>query len=221
MAQSEKIFRDLLCERRSLPVETNDPSGAKAIDELKKQVRELKHEVESEKVKLRQANRDHERDLRRIREEAQRKLEVTVESTCVRKDLERLAEIKKLEEKLEKQRIQEVQALDKERAEELIKHQRKWQREKEEAIRLALEMERRKFSEETQNMYGRDEVHAREHKLAREVFILEERNNELEEQLHHLRTENKGQIELLRRMRHQYDNELEGVIKQHQSEAAR
>ena len=221
MAQSEKIFRDMLCERRSLPVETNDPSSAKTIDDLKRLVKELRNEVEAEKLKVRQTNRDHEREIKRIREEAQRKLEVTVESTCVHKDLERLAEIKKLEEKLEKQRIQEVQALDKERAEELIKHQRKWQREKDEAVRAALEAEKRKFGEEAQHMYQQEEVHARESKLAREVFILEEQTEKLEEQVQNLRSENKTKIELLRRMRHQYDNELEGVIKQHQSEAAR
>ena len=62
MAQTEKIFRDILCEGRALPAETTDPAGARTIDELRKQVSKLKWELEAEKQKIRQLYRDHEID---------------------------------------------------------------------------------------------------------------------------------------------------------------
>ena len=44
---TEKVFRDLLCEGRSLPAETSDPAGARTIDELRKQVKDLKAELDT------------------------------------------------------------------------------------------------------------------------------------------------------------------------------
>ena len=221
MAQTEKVFRDILCEGRALPAETSDPAGARAIDELRKQVKEHRAELEAERVKSRQLVRDHEREIRTLREESERKLDTTVDSLTVRKDLERAAEIKKVEERLEKQKESELRMSAKDHADEIRMLQRKFQHEKEESVRLAVEEERRHYSEEFLHVFPEDEVIARESRLTKELFVLGEQNQQLEEQVKSLTKENRAQIELLRRMKHEYSMEVESVVKQNKIEASR
>ena len=221
MATTEKVFRDLLCEGRSLPAETSDPAGARTIDELRKQVKDLRAELEGTVVKSRQLVRDHERDLRAVREESERKLETTVESLTLRKDQERVAEIKKVEERLEKQKESELRMAAKDHGDEVRRLQRKWQHEKEEGIRLAVEEERRHYHEEFLHVLPEDEVMARENRLTKELFALGEQNERLEDQVKNLTRENRAQIELLRRMKHEYSMEVESVVKQNKLEASR
>ena len=221
MATTEKVFRDLLCEGRSLPAETSDPAGARTIDELRKQVKDLKAELEADRVKTRELVRDHEKELRTLREESERKLETTVESVTVRKDQERTAEMKRVEERLEKQRESELRMSAKDHADEIRRLQRKWQHEKEEGIRLAVEEERRHYSEEFLHVLPEEEVVAREARLTKELFVLGEQNERLEEQVRHLTRENRNQIDLLRRMKHEYSLEVESVVKQNKIEASR
>ena len=221
MAQTEKVFRDILCEGRALPAETSDPAGARVIDELRKQVKELKAELEGERVKSRQLVRDHEREIRTLHEESERKLDTTVESLTLRKDQERAAEVKKVEERLEKQKDNELRILAKDHADEIRMLQRKLQHEKEESVRSAVEEERRHYSEEFLHVFPEDEVMAREARLTKELFVLGEQNQRLEEQVKNLTKQNRTQIELLRRRKHEYSMEVENVVKQNKIEASR
>lgn len=218
---TEKVFRELLCEGRSLPAETTDPAGARTIDELRKQVKDLKAELEGERVKLRELVRDHEKELRTLRDESERKLETTTDSLTVRKDQERATEVKKAEERLEKQKESELRLLAKDHSEEIKRLQRKLQHEKEEGIRLAVEEERRCYNQEFLHVVPEEEVMAREARLTKELFVLGEQNERLEEQVKNLTRENRAQIELLRRMKHEYSVEVESVVKQNKIEASR
>ncbi len=221
MAQSEKLFRDMLCESRSYSVETMDPTGARTIDELRRQVKELKAQYEGEKVKLRQAQRDHEKKLQQLRDEEAMRLDTALEACSVRKEQEKLNELRKLEERLGKQRDQDLRMLRKEKMEELNKSLRKWQLEKNEAVRLAAEVERRRSSMEFQAQYSEEEAQSREAKLTREVFILGEQNEALEDQVRNLSKQNRVQIDQMRRLKMEADMKVEGVIKQHKLEASR
>lgn len=221
MAQTEKAFRDILCEGRALPSETSDPAGARVIDELRKLVKELRAELEGERGKSRQLIRDHEKEIRSLRDEGARKLDTSLESLSVRKDQERAAEIKKVEERLEKQKENELRILAKDHTDEMRMIQRKFQHEKEEGVRLAVEEERRHYSEEFLHVFPEDEVIAREARLTKELFVLGEQNQRLEDQVKCLTKENRAQIELLRRMKQEYSMEVESVVKQNKLEASR
>lgn len=72
------------------------------------------------------------------------------------------------------------------------------------------------FHPQMQQMLPEDESAAREARLAKEVFLLAEQNERLEDQVRSLSRENRNQIELLRRMKHEHDAEVGSVIKQHQ-----
>ena len=221
MAQSEKVFRETLCESRSYGVETIDPTGARTIDELRRQTKELRAQLEGEKVKFRQTQREHERRLQQIRDEEAMRLDAALEACSVRKEQEKLNELKKLEDRLYRQRDQDLRMLRKEKMEELNRSLRKWQLQKNEAVRLAAEVERRKSSEEFQAQYSEEEAQSREAKLTREVFILGEQNEALEEQVRNLTKLNRSQIDQMRRLKMESDMKVENVIKQHKVEASR
>ena len=154
MAQSEKIFRGLLCEGRAQSVDTTDPTGALKIDELKKHVARLKAELEAERVKAKEAQRDYEKDLKRVREEGELKLATSRDAVSSRKDLERVVEVRKVEEKLVKQSEQDLRQLQRDREEELRRVQHRLERERDDAVRQAVEEERRKAFDQVPGCHG-------------------------------------------------------------------
>lgn len=218
---SERIFRDTLCESRSYAIETTDPTSARTIDELRRLVKDLRATVDADKVKHRLLVRDHEKQLQHIREEEARRLDASLEACVVRKEQEKVNELKKLEERLNKQKEHELRQLAKEKADELNKGYRKWLMEKNEAIRVAVDTERRQSMEDLQSSFAEEEAHAREDKLTREVFMLGEQNSTLEQQIKNLSRLNRAQIDQMRRMKQECDAKIEGVVRQHKTEASR
>ncbi len=218
---SERIFRDTLCESRSYAVETTDPTGARTIDEQRRLVKDLRATIDGEKVKHRQLVRDHEKQLHTIREEEARRLDTSLEACTVRKEMEKANELKKFEERLKKQNEQELRQQAKEKADEFNKNYRKWQAEKTEAIRVAVETERRQSLEEFQASFSEDEALAREAKLTREIFMLGEQNSSLEQQVRNLSRLNRAQIDQMRRIKQESDIKIEGILRKHKTEASR
>lgn len=202
-------------------METTDPTGARTIDELRRLVKDLRATLDAEKVKYRQLVREHDKQLQHLREEEARRLDTSLEACAVRKDQERATETKKLEERFKKQREQELRQLAKEKADELNKCYRKWQAEKAEAVRVAMENERRQSLEDFQASFAEDEAHAREDKLTREVFTLGEQNGALEQQVRNLSRLNRAQIDQMRRIKQECDARVDSIIRQHRTEASR
>lgn len=202
-------------------METTDPTGAKTIDELKKQLAKLKGELEFERQNSRQQQRDHEKELRRVREEHEKRLDATLEAVGVRKEKEKVAEVKRTEERLLRLKDQELKLLAKDKNEEMRQLQQKLERQKEESVRFSVELEKRKYTEEMQQMIPEVECATREAKLAREVFMLGEQNEHLEEQVRNLLRENRTQIDLMRRMKHEHEAEIGSLLKKNQMEASR
>lgn len=221
MAQSEKVFKDLLCEGRAQSAETSDPVAAQVIHELRKQVSKLKGELEGERQKVKQQEWDHEKELKRIREEVEKKMDVTVEALTLRKDQEKQAELKKLDERLHRELDQQLKQRERDKLEELRRIQRRLERERNDSIRHAVEDERRIALEEMQRMLPEDECAMREAKLAKEVFLLGEQNEQLQENVRNLMNENRSQIDLIRRMKHEHEAEIASLIKKNQSDASR
>lgn len=218
---SERLFRETLCESRSYAVETTDPTGARTIDELRRSVKELRATSEGEKIKNRQLVRDHEKQLQHLREEEARRLDTSLEACAIRKDQEKANELKKLEERFKKQKDQELRQLEKEKVDELNRSSRKWSMEKNEAVRAAVEVERRQSLEDANASFAEEEAQAREDKLTREVFMLGEQNNVLEEQVKNLSRLNRAQIDQMRRIKQECDLKIENFLRQHKVEASR
>ena len=218
---AEKAFRDTLCESRSYNVETTDPTGARTIDELRRSVKELRATLEAERIKNRKLVREHEKQLQHIREEDARRLDAALEACGMRKEQEKSNELKKLEDKLKKQEDLAIRQLAKKKEDELNKSFRKWNHDKQEAIRVAVETERRLSMEDLQASFAEEEALARESKLTREVFILGEQNSTLEEQVRNLSRLNRAQIDQMRRIKQECDAKIENFLRQHKMEASR
>lgn len=182
-AQSGKLFQDILCESRAHPVETTDPVAAKTIDDLKKQVSRQRTEIETERAKLRELQRSHERELVSIHDQSEKKLNRSLEALSHRKDDEKVAEISQVKERLLKQNQQELRTLRGDLEDEMKRLERRLTREREESMRKILNLERKKTEEELSHYLPEDTVMTREEHLKAEIFRLGEEVERLEFQV--------------------------------------
>lgn len=221
MAQAEKVFRDLLCDGRSQASDAADPTEARVIDELRKQVVRLKTDLEAEKQKTRALQSTHVEELKKINEDHERRLESALESAVRKKDLEKQFELKKMEDALAKQKDQELKALAKDKEDELKKLQRKMSKDCEDQVRQAVDAERKFAKEHIEALASGGLLSERETNLTREVFILGEQTFQLESQAQTLRQENKALAEQIRRLKTDHEVEIQDLLRQTKAEAQR
>ena len=221
MAQTEKVFKDLLCDGRSLVGDAADPTDARIIDELRKQVTKLKTDLEVEKQKTRTLQSANAGEVKKLREDHERRLESSVEAAIRKKDLEKQLELKKMEDALAKQKDQELKALVRDKDEELKKLQRKMSKDCEDQLRQAVEAERKLAREHIEGLLSGGPISERESNLTREVFILGEQTFQLESQAQTLRQENKALAEQIRRLKADHEVEIQDLLRQTKAEAQR
>ena len=199
-----------------------DPVSARMISELQKQLAKVRGNLQLEKQRCRHMAGDHLAEMKRLREESERRLDHSLRALELRKDQERMAEVKRVEDNLLRQKEQEIKLLLKQKSEDEKELRRKLQRQNEESLRYALQQERKLILEELQaKMPDEEAIAARESKLAKEVFSLGEENMKLEEQVQNLMHENRSQIEIMRRMKREQESEVNSLLRQNKSEAAR
>jgi hypothetical protein len=221
MDVSTRLFQQSLCESRSI-FENLDPSTARHVAELQKQVTKLKNELEGEKRRSRAMVRSHLEELKKLREEQERRLDSSLDAMSQRKNNEKAQELKRLEEHLLKEKEVEMKTLTREKADEFRNFERQLQKQFEEKLRYSLENERRvAYNEAQAQLPDEEEVVAREKKLAKEVFSLGDENLRLEDQVRNLLQENKSQIELIRRMKKEHEVEIDSILRKNKTEAAR
>ena len=221
MAQTEKVFKDLLCDGRSLVGDAADPTDARIIDELRKQVTKLKTDLEVEKQKTRTLQSANAGEVKKLREDHERRLESSVEAAIRKKDLEKQLELKKMEDALAKQKDQELKALVRDKDEELKKLQRKMSKDCEDQLRQAVDAERKLAREHIEGLLSGGPISERESNLTREVFILGEQTFQLESQAQTLRQENKALAEQIRRLKADHEVEIQDLLRQTKAEAQR
>lgn len=182
-AQSGKLFQDILCESRAHPVESTDPMAAKTIDELKKQVSKQRTDIETERAKLRELQRSHEKEIKSIRDQSEKKLEKSLDALSRRKDDEKLSEISQVKERLLKQNQQELRTQRGDLEDEMRRLERRLTRERQESMRKILDLERKRTEEELAHYLPEDTVMTREEHLKAEIFRLGEEVERLEFQV--------------------------------------
>ena len=182
-AQSGKLFQEILCESRSHPVESTDPVAAKTIDDLKKQVSRQRAEIEAERVKLRELQRSHEKEIRMVREDLEKERDRSLEALSCRKDNEKVAEVAQVKERLIKQNQHELRTQRGDLEDEMRRLERRLTKEREETMRKVLNLERKKTEEEAAHHMLEDTVMTREEHLKAEIFRLGEDVERLEFQV--------------------------------------
>lgn len=207
----------MLCESRSHPVESTDPNTARTIDELKRQLRDTKAELEGERTKARLLTSQCEKDIKRVKDDADKKLNASLEALSIRKEQDRATDIKRVEDRLCKEKEAELRALEARKNDEMSRTQRKWSHDRDDELRRAVREERERCYRDG----AVSDAGQKEDKLTRELFMLSQQSSSLEDQVIHLSRENKGQIEQMRRMKHEHDLEIADILRQHQTEASR
>ena len=180
---ASRLFQQSLCESRSV-FENLEPASARLLSDLQKQITKLKGDVEVERQKSRYIAKESLGELKRQRDEYERRLEQSLDSLNLRKDQEKTVELKRLEDHLTRQKDQEKKLLIKEKNDEMRELQKKLQKRHDENIKVVLKQQRELVMEEMQGKLPDEEaVAARESKLARELFSLGEENWKLEDQV--------------------------------------
>ena len=218
----DRAFQQSLCESRGV-LDNLDPASARIMNELQRQNTKLKSELANEKHKSRSMARDHLVELKRLREEHERRLESSLDALNSRKDQEKAVELKRVEEQGNRRRENEVRFVNKEKVEEIKALERRLQRKADENVRHSLERQRREIYEEVEanRIPDEQEVARRQSKLMKEVFDLGEENMKLEDQVRNLTNENRSQIEQLRRMKQEHKAEIDHILRQTKLDAAR
>lgn len=197
---------------------SSSPPPSRAVDELRRQLVKVKGELETEKQKARQVQRNHAVVLKEKKDELERKHKLNLESISSRKEQEKVNELKLLEDRLNRQKDMEFRKLQREKNDELRELKLKLSKEHDIKLRSSLEAERQKLSDQ---YGGEDPSSAREAKLAREVFMRSEENEQMRDQMRLLKDENKDLLEQNRRMTMKHESEKALMLKQSRSEAAR
>ena len=189
------------------------------FEDLTKQIDKLRTDLEAEKQKLRQVHRDKVLELKAKQEEFDRKLERALEVQARKRETDKQADLKSVEEKVKKQKEREIKNIWRLKEDEIKRLKRQFAREKEEAIKEVIEIERRKSVEKVHE--GEDILTARITQLTKDIFALNEHNSKLEEQVKLLTQENHEKIEVMRRMKKEHEARLESLVKQYKSDAMR
>ena len=191
----------------------------KLFEDLTKQIDKLKTDLEAEKQKLRQVHRDKVLELKAKQEEFDRKLERALEVQARKRETDKQADLKSVEEKIKKQKEREIKNIWRLKEDEIKRLKKQFAREKEEAIKEVIEIERQKSVEKVHE--GEDILTAKITQLTKDIFALNEHNSKLEEQTRLLTQENHDKIELMRRMKKEHEARLEALVKQYKSDAMR
>lgn len=222
MEAIDRAFQQSLCESRGV-FENLDPASARQLNELQKQNSKLKSELAAERQKCRMNAKDHLVELKRLREEQERRLESSLEALNARKDQEKAVELKRVEEQLIRERENKVKFVNKNKTEEIKALERRLQKKADEHLRHSLERQKREIYEEVEAARIPDEqgMARREAKLMKEVFDLGEDIMKLEEQNRHLSNESRSQIEQIRKMKQEHKAEIDHILRQTKIDAAR
>ena len=191
----------------------------KLFEDLTKQIDKLKTDLEAEKQKLRQVHRDKVLELKAKQEEFDKKLERALEVQARKRETDKQADLKSVEEKIKKQKEREIKNIWRLKEDEIKRLKKQFAREKEEAIKEVIEIERQKTVEKVHE--GEDILTAKITQLTKDIFALNEYNSRLEEQTRLLTQENHDKIELMRRMKKEHEARLEALVKQYKSDAMR
>ena len=196
----------------------SSPTQSRAVDDLRRQLLKVKGDLEAEKQKARQAQRNHTAALKDKKDELERKHKLQVESVTSRKEQEKVNELKLLEDRLNRQKEIEFRKLQREKNDEMKDLKLKLSKEHDIKLRSAVDAERQKLSDQ---YGGEDPSSAREAKLAREVFMRSEENEQIRDQMRLLKEENKDLLDQIRRLNAKHESEMSSMLKQSKLEAAR
>ena len=184
----------------------------KIIEQMRKHISKLKVELEAEKFKNKQSHRDKVSEIKQIKEECNKLKEEALETLQVKTEQSNQNKIQKLRETLNREKDNEIRQILRYKDEEIKEIKASFSQEKEDAIKVSLELQKKALLEQT----GRDTPVNRPSsgnsalivKYQRELKTLKDTRKTLEEQLRVRTNEFIDKETEIRNLKQQHDIEI-------------
>ena len=184
----------------------------KIIEQMRKHISKLKVELEAEKFKNKQSHRDKVSEIKQIKEECNKLKEEALETLQVKIEQSNQNKIQKLRETLNREKDNEIRQILRYKDEEIKEIKASFSQEKEDAIKVSLELQKKALLEQT----GRDTPVNRPSsgnsalivKYQRELKTLKDTRKTLEEQLRVRTNEFIDKETEIRNLKQQHDIEI-------------
>ena len=187
----------------------------RSSDDLRRQISRLKSDLEAEKAKVKQANRDKIVEVKRIQENADKEKQKAVESAVRRLHGEHSAELKRQKESIIREKETELRQVLKFKDEEAkaLKHQ--VQEEKERTKRAEDELRRQLIEK------SREETADSERKLRNDICVLKDEKHKLEEMYKLKAASDSEKAEIIRRLEAEHEVERHKLIRESKRASAK
>ena len=188
------------------------------VEEMRQHIAKLKLELDSERAKNKQLHRDKISEMKQMKEACDKEKEHALHTLDSKLLQEKHISLQKQKDTLNKERDQEIRQILRTRDDEIKQNRLTTSKEKEEAVKVALELQKKAMAEQHSN--GGPMSHVRPGsgnsvliiKLQREIKVLKENSKDLEERLK-LKTESEAdKSEQLRKIHINYETQIAQLI---------
>ena len=196
------------------------------MDEMRKHIAKLKADLDVEKARYKQLHRDKVADVRNVREQCHKERDDALEALTSKLEHQKHLETQRMRDACNKEKDVEIRAIVKARDDEMRQVKAQISEEKEEAIRAALEMQKRALSDASATSLSGGQRPAASNsalviKLQREIKQLKDAKKDIEEQLR-LRTQSDNdKTAEMRRLQHEHDVTVKRLMRESKQEVAR
>ena len=228
--------------RLELPRNKKAINNQRTMDEMRAHIAKLKNELESEKARYKQLHRDKVSEIRQTKEGCERDREYALQQLGVKLDQEKLHELNRQREQLSKEKDTELRQLLKQKEEDVRHAKSQAAQEKENGIKVALEMQKKALTEQREFCLspngsmsssgmsgapgatpptGTASNSALIVRFQREIKQLKDSKKETEEQLKMRTAADNEKTTELRRIRRQHQAEMAKLVKEYKQDGQR
>ena len=199
-------------------------NAQRTMDEMRQHIAKLKSDLESEKTRNKQLHRDKIAEIRNIKDNYNRDKEDALEAMASKLDHQKHLEMQRLKETWNKEKDLEIRQLIKSREEDIRQIKSQISEEKEDAIRVALEMQKRALTDpggSNLSPHRPSSNSALVIKLQREIKQLKDTKRDLEDQVKVKTQSDNDKSAEIRKLQTEHDLELKKLMRESKQEVAR
>ena len=194
----------------------------RTIEEMRTHIAKLKSDLESERSKNKQLYRDKVAEVKQAKDTVEKDKEYVLQQLQVKLEQEKQTELQKLRESLHKDRDTQIRQLHRYKDDELKQLRTQFSFDKEDGIKVALEMQKKALSDVRDQSPSRPTSGSNSAlivKFQRENRQLKDSVKNLEEQLQQKTVSDSEKAAEIRRMHKEHQEELNRLVKEHKDDA--
>ena len=184
--------------------ESNVATSKSSMEDMRRRIVHLNKELEQERTYSKNLKRDKALEVRKVRDEEQKKASVMLAELKSKLHKEKMNELTALREQLHKEKEKEVMQVIRQKDETLRSAQQAWAKEKDEVKSKLRNELRGETREDTKREFEKERG-----RLEQEITDLHRQKRELEETLKLAQDADKRKVDDIRRSHHEHEAELE------------